>query len=75
VGERRQPALDRFDVDQAGIDGQRLVGVLAIEAEADGASAPQLALKPGRKADAARPIRGKTAAFTTAASRAAFPAP
>src|SRR6184192_2727895 len=39
--ERRQRPLDRLSVDQAGIDGQGLVGVLAIKTKAHGSATMQ----------------------------------
>jgi len=39
--EGRQGPLDRLDMDQAGVNRQCLVGVLAIEAEAHLATAPE----------------------------------
>ena len=41
VGECRERPLDRLGVDQAGVDGQRLICVLAIETEADRAATAQ----------------------------------
>jgi len=66
MGERRQRALDSLHVDQAGVDGQRLVRVLAVEAKAD-RSAPsqdmELAAQPVppgvTHAEDVDPVKGK----------------
>src|SRR5205823_3741941 len=41
AGKRRKRPLDGVRMDQAGVDGQRLVGVLAVEAEAHRSASSQ----------------------------------